>query len=452
MKTEFLLVSILLFLFACQQETFYDGSENVQSYSISIEKDSSFVDLELARHVASTSVKHSSRSVSDVAEDVFIVKDKDSLPALYIVNNANKQGYSIVSATKNYHPILAWSDRGYLNPASAPEVVDFYLNSFCNNVECLRNAPYDNNGTKSVDVSSRSISPDVQWFMDYSRIQWQNEGYEVTSLSSNEFSLPTSVYENALFTAELFMREDFMETSFIVRKMEVETTEIPAMLDTEWGQWIPYNNKVWSVYGFCPTGCVAVALAQIMKYHEKPQTYDWDAMPPAANNSNVEEVSQLMYDIGLGVDMIYTEEKAETTPDKAVAYLRSIGYNNASLVSHSANTVKTQIHNYRPVYMGGIRLDANNERIGHAWVCDGYRENYGRTAYYLMTLDSQELRYYSNEIFFDSEWGSTYYHMNWGYVDDDNVNGWYRDTHISFNLEGVTYNYNINRQDIINIY
>ena len=74
-KAKFLLLSTFLFLFACQQETFYDGSENVQSYSISIEKDSSFVDLKLARHVASTSVKHSSRSVSDVAEDVFIIKD-----------------------------------------------------------------------------------------------------------------------------------------------------------------------------------------------------------------------------------------------------------------------------------------------------------------------------------------------------------------------------------------
>ena len=419
--------------------------------------------MELAKHVASTSVRHSSRSVSDVTEDVFIVKDKDNLPALYIVNNANKQGYSIVSATKNYHPVLAWSDRGYLNPASAPEAVDFYLKSFCNNVECLRNAPYDsicqyrqewydyeNNGTKSVGMSSRSISPDVQWFMDYSRIQWQNEGYEVAPLSSNEFGLPTSVYENAVFNAELCMREDFMETSFIVRKVEIRTTEIPAMLDTEWGQWIPYNNIVWDVYGFCPTGCVAVALAQIMKYHEKPQTYDWDAMPPVADYYNAEEVSQLMYDIGLGVGMIYTETEAETTPDKAVAYLRSIGYNNASLVSHSANTVKTQIHNYRPVYMGGVRLNANNERKGHAWVCDGYEENYGRTAYYLMTLDSQELRYYSNEIFFDSEWGSAYYHMNWGY--DGDANGWYRDTNISFNHDNETCNYNINRQDIINIY
>ena len=463
MKAKFLLLSTFLFLFACQQETFYEVSDNIQSELTVVETDSSFVSLDLAKWVASISINNSSRSASDAVGDIFTIKGKDNLPALYVVNNANKQGFSIVSATKNYHPVLAWSDKGYLNPEQASQAVDFYLSSFRDNVESLRNAPYDSicqyrqewydyekNEKESTNVSSRSVSPDVQWFMDYSKIQWQNEGYEVTPLSSNEFGLPTSVYENAVFTAELFMREDFMETSFIVRKAEFETTEIPEMLNTRWDQYYPYNEVVLYMKGNYYTGCVAVALAQIMKYHKKPQVYNWDSMPVEADVSlnNYTEIAQLMYNIGIGVSMNYSAESSLARIDSARYYLNSVGYNNASIVSHNANTVKTQILNRRPVYMSG--LPANNGGIGHTWVCDGYKYNHGRTAYYLMTLDSQELTYYSNEIYYDSEWANTYFHMNWGYGGD--ANGWYRDTDISFNHNGETYNCNRNRQDIINIY
>lgn len=463
MKKNFLLTLTFLVLFSCQQETFYEVSENIQTELTVVKTDSSFVSLDLAKRVASISNNNSSRSVSNAEGDIFTIIDKNNLPALYVVNNANKQGFSIVSATKNYHPVLAWSDKGYLNPELAPQAVDFYLSSFRDNVECLRNAPYDSicqyrqewydyekNEKASTNVFSRSVSPDVQWFMDYSKIQWQNEGYEVTPLSSNEFGLPTSVYENAVFTAELFMREDFMETSFIVRKTEVETIKIPEMLNTRWNQDYPYNEVVLYQKGDYYTGCVAVALAQIMKYHKKPQEYNWDSMPTVADLSlnNYTGIAQLMYDIGGGVSMNYSANSSVARIDSARYYLNSVGYNNASLVSHNANTVKTQMLNRRPVYMSG--LPANNVGVGHTWVCDGYEHNYGRTAYYLMTLDSQELAYYSNEIYFDSEWGSTYFHMNWGYGGD--ANGWYRDTDIAFNRYGETNNYSRNRQDIINIY
>lgn len=94
MKVKSSLLLIFLVLFACQQETFYEEYEYFQPESTVFETDSSFVCLDLAKQVASISINNSSRSVNDAAGDIFIIKDKNELPALYVVNNANKNGSS----------------------------------------------------------------------------------------------------------------------------------------------------------------------------------------------------------------------------------------------------------------------------------------------------------------------------------------------------------------------
>lgn len=466
MKARTYLLSVFLFLFACQQEDFGGMKNGSISVLKSMNADSSFVDLVLAKKVALKSVEHSSRSTSLSIGDVFTVNDGSGIPALYVINQENDQGFVIVSATKNYHPILAWSDKGYFNPDLSSEAVAFYVSCFCYDVNCLRYAPFDSicqyrqewynyekNKVMPVGVSSRSIPADVQYYMENSVIQWQNEGYEVEPIANNGFNLPTSVYENALYMAEMYMREDYMETSFILKKEEVTTMSVPKLLITEWGQNPPYNDEIINYYGrFYPVGCVAVALAQIMKYHEKPQNYNWDAMPPIADyfSYNYVDVSELMFDIGRGVNMNYKESGSEAYAVDAVDYLRSIGYNNTVLVSHNANSVKSQLMNGHPVYMRGGRYNDMNELSGHAWVCDGYVENNGRTAYYLMALDPYTLNYCSRELMYENEWRNESFHMNWGY--DGEANGWFRDTNISFSYENNTLNYQIGRQDIINIY
>lgn len=135
MKIKFYLLASFLLMFSCQKENVEGLELDVFPSLSALPNDSSFVDLELAKTVALTQDDFSSRSVSDAAGDVFTVKDKDNLPALYVVNNANNQGFSIVSTTKNYHPILAWSDEGYLDPTSIPQSLEFYIDGFRKNVE-----------------------------------------------------------------------------------------------------------------------------------------------------------------------------------------------------------------------------------------------------------------------------------------------------------------------------
>lgn len=467
MKTKFYLLSLFLVMFSCQQESVevleLDDLTNLSTLTT----DSSFVDLEMAKLVAITPDKHSSRSAADAAGDVFTIKDKDNLPALYVVNNANNQGYSIVSATKNYHPILAWTDEGYLNPETAPETVEFYINGFRNNVEVLRNAPYDSiyqyrqewvqyEERENKRLESRSLPTATQQFIENKIAEWTNAGYEVAPIATNSLGLSEADYQNALIRAEMSMRDDYMETSFILRKIgDVKTNSyIPIMLTTKWGQEYPYYEYVNNYYyDVIKIGCSVVAASQIMKYHQKPQNFSWSTMPSVAIATDYMTVAQMMFNVGKDIRSDYFTTGSGASINEVKAYLNSVGYNNARVVAHNESIVQAQLKAYRPVYMRGTNSisTTNSVHDNHAWVCDGLQDYTTRTVYYLMTLNYQEpLLYNSTELLSEGEYATKYYHMNWGL--DGNCNGWFRDTNLSIVYYGDNLNLVLDRKDIIDIY
>lgn len=461
MKIKFYLLASFLLLFSCQKENVERLELDVLPSLSALPNDSSFVDLELAKTVALTQDDFSSRSVSDAAGDVFTVKDKDNLPALYVVNNANNQGFSIVSATKNYHPILAWSDEGYLDPTSIPQSLEFYIDGFRKNVEHLRYAPYDSIWQYRQEwgkyekgelgrIESRSLPVETQRFIENKITEWMNEGYEVASIATNAFGLSSADYNNALSRAEMSMRDDYMETSYILRRTgDVKTnTYIAPMLTTQWGRYYPYNARVIIVYNEdYDIGCPVVAASQIMKYHQKPQNYSWSSMPEFADYNNYTAVSQMMYNVGIGIRSNYFTTGSDATIYEVRAYLNSVGYTNARVVSHSESLVQSQLQASRPIYMRGT----SGGNKDHAWACDGFQDLTTRTVYRLMTLNYQEpLTYNSIELLSEGEVGTKYYHMNWGY--DGTCNGWFRDTNLGIVYNGENLNYSSARMDIVDIY
>lgn len=93
------------------------------------------------------------------------------------------------------------------------------------------------------------------------------------------------------------------------------------------------------------------------------------------------------------------------------------------------------------IHMSGIHA---NE--GHAWVCDGARENYSDTKYYLEFIDWMD-----NYFVPSSNWtmdnpgsiyaiGGSYFHLNWG-NGDTNENGWYFSSTTSSSVLNANYKY-----------
>jgi len=189
----------------------------------------------------------------------------------------------------------------------------------------------------------------------------------------------------------------------------LETHAVYSLLSSNWDQGTYYND-------LCPydsnegastlTGCVATAMAQIMKYWGYPNSglgssryhhnnygvltadygstqYQWSQMPDqltsSSSNTQVEAVSTLMYHCGVSVQMDYGVDGSGISDiTKVVDSLKGyFGYGSTvSLVKRLATTdsiwlssLRNELDSNRPVFYVGY--DPNGEG-GHAWVCDGY--------------------------------------------------------------------------------
>ena len=180
---------------------------------------------------------------------------------------------------------------------------------------------------------------------------------------------------------------------------------VGPLLVTTWDQIAPYNalcpsdpNARPDCNGRVLTGCVATAMAQIMKYHEHPPqgvgshsythstygtlsanfgdaTYQWSNMPPALTAESSSDVATLMYHCGVAVEMDYGAEGSSPTKDVPNALSTYFGYDQSIKHIYQSNyksddwytILRTELDAGRPIYYSG-----DNGVDGHAWVCDGY--------------------------------------------------------------------------------
>ncbi len=199
---------------------------------------------------------------------------------------------------------------------------------------------------------------------------------------------------------------------------EVEETEqLGPLLETKWGQMRPYNlQSPLSIVGNAATGCMTTAIAQIMRYHKWPEQgygscefnvsegyntiftvrdyytrhYNWDVMYPHTsqytmrdeknydtNAVDVASVSQLMFDIGVGLSTDYTISGVSSAVEVRIIPMLTSYFNydpGLEFLTLSKTTPEAfnhmlieELQASRPVYLQGGPLG-----YGHAFVCDGY--------------------------------------------------------------------------------
>ncbi len=171
---------------------------------------------------------------------------------------------------------------------------------------------------------------------------------------------------------------------------------VAPMLTTKWNQNAPFNNDCPSdAGGQCVTGCVATAMAQVMKYHNWPpkgkgsigsyrfddHVYDWENMIDDYNGEynyvEASAVSLLMVDCGRSVNMQYSSVASGAQSNRVGVALTEYFDYDPSLLLHVRNgysldvweqTIYDEMVAGRPVYYSGA-----SEEGGHAFVCDGYQ-------------------------------------------------------------------------------
>lgn len=192
---------------------------------------------------------------------------------------------------------------------------------------------------------------------------------------------------------------------------------INYLMQTQWDQVAPYNSQI-PLYsqGFTgtnalATGCVATAGAQIMKYHNWPDsgvgsntlgttyngltfsadfgstTYDWTNMqntytPYDTYTGSAADIAvgTLMYHVGVAVDMQYGQihsggsgavaRKLAEALVENFKYSKGITYHSRAYYTDEQweDMVYNELAAGRPVLYGGQQEDES----GHSFVCDGY--------------------------------------------------------------------------------
>lgn len=199
-----------------------------------------------------------------------------------------------------------------------------------------------------------------------------------------------------------FYQEDFMTK---INQKSISQGSF-YMIQTRWRQGPPFNDLVEDdgkgvtndCYSNlkCAAGCLAIAMAQIMRYWVHPfLDYDWCNMPKEIYNSSedkeIKAISELVRDIGTRVNMryciadwlpdtIYSEScQSFALPINAKnAYKDNFEYSNEIEVAYFSNynnsewatMLRNELNDSRPVFYTG-----SNETIStswHAFVCDGY--------------------------------------------------------------------------------
>lgn len=178
-----------------------------------------------------------------------------------------------------------------------------------------------------------------------------------------------------------------------------------TLISTQWNQDGFYQKFMPKVdNNSTSVGCVNVALAQIMKYYKYPQKgngyasytwnnqtlealfnrpYNWDNMPDTLNSSSkdyqIDEVSMLMYDLGIGNHTVFGVDGSGAAFNKEMLY-KNFGYSKNILDINASktaffDTIKSEITAKRPAYLS---IPGINGATGHAVVVDNYSDDLGK--------------------------------------------------------------------------
>lgn len=337
------------------------------------------VDVEKARAVALTqlrkvtgdNVRLRSASTLDVAYEA---KMENGQTAFYIINS--NDGFVIVSGDDRVTPVLAYSTGLSCDPENMPPAMVALLDGYKEEISHISNA-------------------DLMYEDEDLKKEWNNLKNGIISDNDNlqnERKTKVTLRNNAQYKLG------------------------NSLLKTKWGQKKPYNTKCPPFSNSCYTGCVATAMAQILRYWEYPEKgsgshsythqaygvqyadygntiYPYEHMPFSINinspQDEIDAVSLLMYHVGISVNMDYgvngsLESSAMTYTEslnRGCAYdaFRSYwGYKDVKVANRNYFTneewlkiIKSQIDKLRPV----LYKANSSSTSSHAFICDGYDEH-----------------------------------------------------------------------------
>lgn len=364
-----------------------------------------------------------SRSGSEITE----LLDSDGKLVAFIVNIGGG-GWVIVSASTTYHPILAYSDDPKAKFSLDLQNMNGGLNEWIAKMSTLivNSSSLSESEKKAIDLEWLEYTPTIQASGSpipggsseqavkcRNRLKELNDTYYkdgwsfVTLSSLSQGTVPASVYTTADYYNSPY------QYTIVGLRDDKYIEQVGPLLTTKWSQYDGFNGKCPNNY---PAGCVAIAMAQIMKYHRHPDYFDWDNMP---DTYATEATQTLIADIGEKAGIIYDFFASNSNIFNARDAFIKYGY-----LTKITNNGEEVTGFTLPIYMRG-----EDSSAGHAWVCDGSKYVLTQHRYYVEYLNStMEYTNHYGETLIENpgrcgETESSYLSMNWGWGGD--ADGWF---------------------------
>lgn len=474
-----LLYGVALMFTACDSDFFQDVIElEKTSFNEKVTEVSQYttqVTVDDAKRLADlfNAGKVQTKAGERTVGDVTTLTDAEGTPLIYVINYADNQGFVLVSATRNYYPVLAYNDQGNfkLFDTDLPDALEDWIADKKKDISCADSLPKDSTyqfrtewekyetgrttfipqaGTRS--TANSALDSYVMSMLS----QWDQEGIEYYSLDQAENILPGDLYSTWCGYAEVGIWPsygDYMTYSFVVVSYDDSGSQRKKNpFQPAWQQEDGFNDALTPIDDkLPPAGCCAIAMAQVLRHYEYPFHYNWSEMPYTIATSTT---ASFIKEVADNINSNYSIGGTSSTLANIQASLVNDYYYSSSieLIDHSFGRTVTEIDNERPVIMRGA---SSPTAAGHAWVVSGYDILAGHTEYRLW-VPTGNIEEVADPYDMVATYSDNYYtynsiYIHWGWKPD--YNGYFMDSNVWIRLEnGEERFYNSNRKDLVNIF
>ncbi|HTO15962.1 MAG TPA: C10 family peptidase [Edaphocola sp.] len=360
-------LALILTYSACKKTEVKSPNQNyLNSFWYDIPNDSFLIDqnevMEIAKHYDINTFLYNRFTSTNIREfdNYYILYDTFDAPALYVFNYSQNNGTLIFAADSRFESIVYFSEKGNINYYDTlPATFAQQFNSYIKKIEALR-------------YNSEDIDSDT--YLEQARSGW--DSWNNLNDITNKCCLTLEPY--------LPVQED------PCMNWEPQLPYIKGPLITsQWGQSNPYNrlNGYLNNCGIkAYNGCVAVAAAQIVRYHEPITSYNFNysTMNDIINYSDpIGEPDRLLHNCynfcKLWETCNYTASlnwKAQITlTDKfnmEATHDGTANPNNVTIRQRIINNIEVN----RPVILGGAPeglFSFPNINESHSWIAHGYK-------------------------------------------------------------------------------
>ena len=311
--------------------------------------------------------------IADIS-DFSVYADTNNKPLFYVVS-LKGGGFVVSSSDDLIEPIIVFSSKGSFNSGDSNPLWQLVY----------------------TDLSSRTKLA-------------EQLSSKLNSLSSNSDGT-TSVNEGSAKKRWVQLIEASDKNVDVMGASGISEVRVSPLVQSEWSQTEVYGENTFNYHtpNNYPCGCVATAIAQIMRYFQYPVSgigviantievngisqlaytrggdgaggaYNWSLMPliPFASTPTQSErsmIGSLCYDAGVACGMSYTASGSGATEEQAADGLQRLGYSNSHYYIVHGSTLSPAF--YRSLI--NSNLDAGCPVIigiygtsSHDVVCDGY--------------------------------------------------------------------------------